>query len=47
MAARDDLEAIATYIAADSAINALKAIERIEILAVTLSSLPKRERVVF
>ena len=46
MAARDDLEAIASYIAADSAINALKVIERIEIRAETLSSLPKRGRVV-
>lgn len=44
--ARDDLEAIADYIAADSVINALKVVERIEARAATLSSLPMRGRVV-
>ncbi|MCK6487970.1 MAG: type II toxin-antitoxin system RelE/ParE family toxin [Planctomycetes bacterium] len=44
--ARDDLEAIAAYIAVDSAINALKVVERIEARAETLSSLPMRGRVV-
>lgn len=44
--ARDDLEAIAAYIAADSAIKALKVVERIEARAETLSSLPMRGRVV-
>ncbi len=44
--ARDDLEAIADYIAADSVINALKVVERIEARAETLTSLPLRGRVV-
>jgi toxin ParE1/3/4 len=44
--ARNDLEAIAAYIAADSPINALKVVERIEARADTLSSLPMRGRVV-
>lgn len=44
--ARNDLETIAAYIAADSPINALKVVERIEARADTLSSLPMRGRVV-
>jgi toxin ParE1/3/4 len=44
--ARDDLEAIAAYIAADSPINALKVVVRIEARADILSSLPMRGRVV-
>ena len=46
LTARGDLEAIASYIAADSPINALKVVERIEARAETLSSLPMRGRVV-
>ena len=44
--AQDDLEQIATYIAEDSAINALRVVERIEHLAHTLITLPMRGRVV-
>jgi toxin ParE1/3/4 len=44
--ARDDLDAIATYIAADNVLNALKVVERIEARAETLCSLPMRGRVV-
>ena len=44
--ARDDLEAIAAYIASDSPINALTVVERIEARAEALSSLPMRGRVV-
>jgi toxin ParE1/3/4 len=44
--AREDLEAIATYIADDSAINALGVVERIEKRAETLVTLPMRGRIV-
>ena len=44
--ARDDLEVIAAYVASDSPINALTVVERIEVRADTLSSLPMRGRVV-
>ena len=44
--ARDDLEAIAAYIAEDSAINALSVVERIEARAETLVTLPMRGRIV-
>jgi toxin ParE1/3/4 len=44
--ARDDLEAIVAYIAADNAINALAVMERIEDRAESLRSLPMRGRVV-
>jgi toxin ParE1/3/4 len=44
--ARDDLEAIAMYIAEDSVVNALKMVERIEAKAETLLTLPRRGRVV-
>ena len=45
--ARDDVEDIADYILAkDSAINALKAVERIEARVATLITLPMRGRIV-
>lgn len=44
--ARDDLESIASYIAEDSAINALSVVERIEARAETLVTLPMRGRIV-
>lgn len=44
--ARNDLEAISAYIAADSPVNALKVVERIEARVDALSSLPMRGRVV-
>lgn len=45
--ARDDVEEIADYILVkDSAINALKAVERIEARAATLITLPMRGRIV-
>ncbi len=44
--ARDDLEAIAEFIAQDSMINALKVVERIEARALTLCTLPTRGRIV-
>ena len=44
--ARDDLESIASYIAQDSVVNALKIVERIEARASTLSTLPLRGRMV-
>lgn len=44
--ARDDLEAIASYIAEDSAINALSVVERIEARAETLVTPPMRGRIV-
>ena len=44
--ARDDLEEIAAYIAVDSPINALKVVERIEVRAQTLTTLPMRGRIV-
>lgn len=45
-AARDDLYAIARYIARDSAISALAVVERIERRAAALFALPRRGRVV-
>lgn len=44
--ARDDLESVASYIAEDSAINALSVVERIEARAETLVTLPMRGRIV-
>jgi len=44
--ARDDLESIASYIAEDSAINALSVVERIKARAETLVTLPMRGRIV-
>jgi plasmid stabilization system protein ParE len=44
--ARSDLEEIAAYIAEDSAINALKIIERVEARAQTLETFPSRGRIV-
>lgn len=44
--ARDDLGVIASYIAEDSVINALKLVERIETRAETLVTLPMRGRIV-
>ncbi len=44
--ARDDLDAIAAWIANDSAINALTAVERIEARAASLATLPSRGRIV-
>ena len=44
--ARDDLEEIASYVAEDSSINALKVVERIEARAQSLATLPMRGRIV-
>jgi plasmid stabilization system protein ParE len=44
--ARDDLEGIAAYIAEDDVFNALKVVERIELRAASLTTLPMRGRVV-
>jgi toxin ParE1/3/4 len=44
--ARDDLHEIIAYIAEESAINALKVVERIEARAQSLTTLPTRGRIV-
>jgi len=44
--ARDDLEAIADFIAEDSVTNAIQVVERIEQRAATLVTMPTRGRVV-